>query len=81
VVLRRNAPAAPFALGPFRWHASGSCEFRWNLKQGAVSFRLPGGVLKDSGNSVPGWPDGGLSPSNYLQALFIWAKGGQLAQQ
>ena len=26
-------------------------------------------------------PDGGLSPSNYLQALFIWAKGGQLAQQ
>ncbi|RME90391.1 MAG: choice-of-anchor D domain-containing protein, partial [Verrucomicrobia bacterium] len=46
-------PASPFVLGPFRWHASGTSTLYWNVKNGALSFNLAGGTLKDSGNSVP----------------------------
>ena len=64
LTLSAGVPALPFQLGPFRWHASGNSSFDWNLKNGSLKFNVSGGSLKDSGNSVPGWPDGGLSVPN-----------------
>ncbi|MBK8001977.1 MAG: choice-of-anchor D domain-containing protein [Verrucomicrobia bacterium] len=61
LTLSAGAPASPFVLGPWRWHASGNSSFDWNLKNGSLKFNLSGGSLRDSGNSVPGWPDGGLN--------------------
>ena len=64
LTLSAGVPALPFQLGPFRWHASGNSSFDWNLKNGSLKFNISGGSLRDSGNSVPGWPDGGLSVPN-----------------
>lgn len=57
-----GVPASPFRLGDFRWHATGNSSFDWNLKNGALSFTISGGTLRDNGSgSVPGWPSGGVS--------------------
>lgn len=61
LTLSAGAPASPFVLGPWRWHASGNSSFDWNVKNGSMKFNLSGGSLRDSGSSVPGWPDGGLT--------------------
>jgi hypothetical protein len=60
--LSAGAPASPFKLGDFRWHASGNSSFNWNLRNGSLNFTISGGTLMDDGSgSVPGWPSGGLA--------------------
>jgi len=53
-------PAAPFPIGHFRWQASGNSSFDWNLRNGALSFTISPGTLRDDGN-VAGWPGGGVA--------------------
>jgi photosystem II stability/assembly factor-like uncharacterized protein len=48
-------PVSPFALGQFTWNPSGSSTFKWNIKNGALSFHLAGGTVAST--AIAGFTD------------------------